>query len=427
MDNLDQILPAGADRRAISSSPSLTAQHEQQHAAIPLSLLCARCREVLSHPISSLFDGPHIDFDIDDFSETSKYCHLCAVLSTHSLVQAKTEAWSLCYDQESKMFTLYSHRFGHGGRDSASTMLSFLPATIKDGLPAVTLHREYHRFPLSVVSICPDLTDRCTSDEDSFKQIRRWLHECQKNHKLCSTGCAKSSFLPTRLIDISEHPRLIETGEMECGTQNTRYATLSHRWLPDSTTKLLRSNLGVCKQAIASHLLSRIFSDSIVAARRLGLNYIWIDALCIVQDDTEDWRRESSLMGLVYTNAFCNFGASYANQGLFHSRLRSELPVVHVNICWEGDAKPYYGFPYVVHADLDDVPLLQRGWVLQERLLSPRSIYFGTQLTWECLQLLASQIFPQGSPSFRGFNPQSTNSPVRLQNLVLQRKVEVLE
>lgn len=213
--------------------------------------------------------------------------------------------------------------------------------------------------------------------------------------------------------------------------------------MPNSKAKLLRSNFEALKQRIGSHLLTPVFQDSITTATRLGLQYVWIDALCIIQDDDEDWRRESSLMGLVYANAFCNLGASAAAEpgldgeacvvdsnssfkGLFASRNPSDFPVAHIGIRWEGTSRLYYGFPHFVRAYLDNTPLLKRGWVLQERLLSPRSIYFGKQLTWECPELLATQIFPEDSPGVRSPCPWNSNAPVRLQNLVLQRNSEAL-
>lgn len=59
--------------------------------------------------------------------------------------------------------------------------------------------------------------------------------------------------------------------------------------------------------------MPKTFQDAIIAARVLreqfGVNYISVDALCIIQDSEEDWEHESSIMGEIYTNLFCNFAA----------------------------------------------------------------------------------------------------------------------
>jgi hypothetical protein len=72
---------------------------------------------------------------------------------------------------------------------------------------------------------------------------------------------------------------------------------------------LLQSNIIELHQRINSCQLPPVLRDSVVVARQLGIDYVWMDALCIVQDDPEDWLREASLMGSVYRNASCNFGA----------------------------------------------------------------------------------------------------------------------
>jgi hypothetical protein len=392
---------------------------------------------------SSIWDESRVDFVLEDFMETAEYCHVCAALHKHSLCESGASSWSLCYDAESRMFVLYSHT-STVNYESRFPMLEFLPATKKDGLPAVELYKRYHGLGQSVVPISPDRTDRNTSDQASLNQIRFWLQQCEETHQLCQQvrgGPATPFFLPTRLIDIREQPKLIETKEGGIRHRKVRYATLSHRWLPGNNAKLLCSNLEAAKMAIDPSLLTPVFLDSIATAKRLGLDYIWVDALCIIQDDTEDWRRESSLMGLVYSNAYCNFGASAAaeprlgygplisdrgriGEGIFSTRSPSDLPVLYVNISWQGTTKPYYGIPHFVRAYLDDLPLLKRGWVFQERLLSPCSIYFGKQLSWECSELLASEIFPQGSPGARSTCPWNSNAPVRLFNLITQRSIK---
>lgn len=82
------------------------------------------------------------------------------------------------------------------------------------------------------------------------------------------------------------------------------YAALSHRWgRPGTTVCTTTANLDNRLEAISEAELSQLFQDAISTTRRLGLQYLWIDSLCILQDSHEDWERESVLMGDVYGNA----------------------------------------------------------------------------------------------------------------------------
>ncbi|KAF1963751.1 HET-domain-containing protein [Byssothecium circinans] len=145
-----------------------------------------------------------------------------------------------------------------------------------------------------------------------------------------------------------------------------RYATLTHRWVLHGTVKLLRENKEAFRERIDPDSLSLVFQEAIDAARRLDIRYLWIDALCIVQDDANDWQRESALMGQVYhsTSAFMLIPT-----------------IVHYNM-----------FGNFYREQLTD-----RGWVLQERLLSPRSVYFSKILKWECAEMSASETYPEGN------------------------------
>jgi hypothetical protein len=151
-------------------------------------------------------------------------------------------------------------------------------------------------------------------------------------------------------------------------------------------------------------------------ARRLGARYLWIDSLCIVQDDLEDWRNESSLMYEVYKNALCTIAATASSDsrgGLFYRRT-SLVPSAKFIDDWKGKIYEVFDLGLCI-TEIDSAPLQrvsvsystsgrlrlikQRAWVLQERLLSPRVIHFGRkQLFWECDELCACETFPAGLP-----------------------------
>jgi hypothetical protein len=269
-------------------------------------------------------------------------------------------------------------------------------------------------------TLCPLVRSEHTSDEVCFKQIQKWLQTCTLQHTMCqqTTSHNQTSYMPTRLISVHDKPHLVSTASETFRSRHVHYATLSHRWTKATTAKLLRSNSSEFLQKIHTTYLTPVFRDAINATRRLGLQYIWIDALCIVQDDPEDWTKEASAMNLVYKHAYCNLGASAAVNkevdatrtvalnaqgdtedtlgGLFTSRSASKHDMVHLSVTRREHSRAYYGFHEDLRPTLAHDRLMSRGWIFQERLLSPRSVYFGEQLTWECSELLANESFPEG-------------------------------
>lgn len=118
--------------------------------------------------------------------------------------------------------------------------------------------------------------------------VKNWLKECTMNHKACKHN--KSPQLPARVIDLGDGKtralRLVET-QQESGT----YVALSHCWGPESHQPLrtVAGNLESLKVKIPESQLNKTFLDAIEVCRHLGVRYLWIDSLCIIQDSLEDW------------------------------------------------------------------------------------------------------------------------------------------
>ena len=144
-----------------------------------------------------------------------------------------------------------------------------------------------------------------TGSPQAWAAAFSWHQECTGSHKACRRS--DPIYLPTRVIDVGKHvfsnPRLILGSELEPGT---KYATLSHCWGRSTQTRLLRSNLSSLRQKLPWKELSKTFKDVFKVTRYLGIRYLWIDSLCIIQDSPEDWARESSAMSKVYSNGYCN-------------------------------------------------------------------------------------------------------------------------
>lgn len=149
--------------------------------------------------------------------------------------------------------------------------------------------------------------------------------------------------------------------------------------------------------------LPPVFQDAIYITRRLGVRYLWIDAVCIVQDSSEDWRRQSSNMMSIYELCWLNISAtgSEVDPRCFlkrNSRLsrRARLPTSFSKITsiLGGSDEPIYAHlasKFYAKASYDGF-LSRRGWVMQERILSPRTVYFGNEeIFWECSTHAASE------------------------------------
>ena len=129
----------------------------------------------------------------------------------------------------------------------------------------------------------------------SRNYVSEWLRSCTTSHSQCRrTNTAEDDWYPTRPLDISSEdhqhnskapPRLIETAErMPSGP----YVTLSHRWASSGQQVLTTTN-NIEAFKVQVTMLPKTFRDAITVARRLGIRYLWIDSLCIVQDDSLDW------------------------------------------------------------------------------------------------------------------------------------------
>ncbi|KAG8158538.1 hypothetical protein KVR01_011660 [Diaporthe batatas] len=146
---------------------------------------------------------------------------------------------------------------------------------------------------------------------ENTSEICRVLGECTAN---CHPWEASS--LPTRLIDIgtgvSDLPRLALSSDILI-TAETKYAALSYCWgnKEDAKAQLKTetATLGDRLQGIALDTMTPAIRDAVELTRAVGLRYIWIDALCIIQDDPADWSYESGQMDRVFKNAYVTFCA----------------------------------------------------------------------------------------------------------------------
>ena len=217
---------------------------------------------------------------------------------------------------------------------------------------------------------------------------RKWLNDCIKNHDRCPRN--PPAHLPKRLIDVglnSTSIRLVEPHEI------TPYAALSHCWGGKQLLASTLSNLKLRKKSIDYENMPAVFQDAVTITRKLGLTYLWIDSLCIVQDSPLDWEIESSQMGRIYEGAQIVIAASVSPNSEASFLTRYETPVSHpLELKYkrrDGHCSTVKARPHIYH-NLE--PLETRAWAFQEQWLSTRLLrYTAHEVIWNCKTKIACE------------------------------------
>ena len=174
---------------------------------------------------------------------------------------------------------------------------------------------------LEVVRTEQDYTHRERSasylncSDATLVRIAQWMEECLTSHTTCfdiQTVAATRSILPLRLLDLAPalDASFIRLQSSEPLSIHTVYVTLSHCWGGHSKTALTSSSLATFQAGIHLSTLPRTFQDAAILTRKLGIRYLWIDALCIIQDSVQEWSHEASLMGDIYANSSLTLSAT---------------------------------------------------------------------------------------------------------------------
>jgi hypothetical protein len=199
---------------------------------------------------------------------------------------------------------------------------------------------------------------------------RLWIATCLSDHKaMCSID--QPTTLPTRVLRIDGPEKValhISGGEY------ASYVCLSHCW-GDKTISLLRTTTATLEQfqsGIPWEVLPKTFREAIHVTQQLGLQYLWIDSLCIIQDSEEDWRHEGSMMADIYELAHVTLAATKppnADSGLFSdsraSHLSRQMKLDSIDMRMENAVDTVHFREKLPH-NLSGGPLhplLSRGWV----------------------------------------------------------------
>ncbi|KAK3369591.1 heterokaryon incompatibility protein-domain-containing protein [Lasiosphaeria ovina] len=200
-----------------------------------------------------------------------------------------------------------------------------------------------------------------------------------------SSAEPQAPLLPTRYIHVDSNPPQLRIASPD---ERGFYIALSHCWGTSRPLTTTTATLPNRMFGIPLSKMPRTFRDAVLVARELGIEYLWIDSLCILQDSGSDWEIESARMGAVYGNAFLTISAGAAadsEEGLFKKRSVPPGPPVEVR-CNDSNFESIY----VDYMPIDtpfEVPQAtdSRAWCYQEMALSPRVLVYGREmLGWLC-------------------------------------------
>jgi cbb3-type cytochrome oxidase subunit 1 len=158
------------------------------------------------------------------------------------------------------------------------------------------------------------------SDEEvALLRARSWIDKCttSPSHAICRVQVTERT-LPARFIHIPKdlHDICLHKAESIQTFHGLRYATLTHCWGVSAAPLLAtKGNLDQMYQRIPFNALGKTFQDAISICQRLGLHYLWIDSLCIVQDDDSDWQNQAAAMGNIFAGCTINIVASASENG----------------------------------------------------------------------------------------------------------------
>ncbi|KAK3366182.1 heterokaryon incompatibility protein-domain-containing protein [Lasiosphaeria ovina] len=245
------------------------------------------------------------------------------------------------------------HKSGGGGPTSAS-----FESLGSIGTQAAA-ESHAHVLPVAVVP------DEYPFSGDAIGLARKWLFDCLHSHYECRAMSLECP-LPKRVLDLQRNTVSLHiSSEGETG----EYATLSYCWgTSGNSLRTAIANLQEHCDGIRLESLPETPRDAVQLARRLGIRYLWIDALCIIQegDGGKDWSEQACKMTAIYQDGVLNIsavGGHDCNSGL---RPRSSLVV--------------------------NGPLCTRGWAFQERLVSPATLHFtDLGMIWECCDAMKGE------------------------------------
>ncbi|RAH53288.1 HET-domain-containing protein [Aspergillus piperis CBS 112811] len=227
----------------------------------------------------------------------------------------------------------------------------------------------------------------------------KWLRNCHKKHMQCDMLEDRPPFFPTRVIDVGKPNRRPHLHVSRIG-ETAKWMALSYCWGGDSRFTLNSSSFDDLRSGWSLAGFPATLRDAVLVTRALGIRYLWVDSLCIFQDDPSDWEAEASKMSSVYKHAAVTIAATSARTAE-DGFLDKRAPYFSSHFPWRRQC--HQGSGSVQHVSRVDPVVFQshrqfyhqeplrhsrwatRGWTLQEELLSKRLLYYTEEeMIWRC-------------------------------------------
>ncbi|KAH7134989.1 heterokaryon incompatibility protein-domain-containing protein [Dendryphion nanum] len=330
-----------------------------------------------------------------DFLQAAKTCRLCALILSEMQDTTREDYWKT---------TQLGIRFTAYGKSMLEVTCVEMKKQAK--LNVGMNHEDLLRAPSSS---CNLFTTRLISPQAgsprNISTIEQWLSICKNTHKKCTLNSTNltdppTRHLPTRVLDVGSIGSPFIHLDLPLDTDTAPYAALTYCWGLGNTYTTTNENLSqhLSPSGIKIADLPATLRDAVELTRLLGIKYVWIDALCIIQQDRDDWIREAATMNTVYSRALLTISATAtfsASDGIFKQRPKkldqfAELPWPQDN---NQDPLSIIIAPrFQGDAEIATLPHSNRGWTFQERALSSRVVHFGTeQCYWECRELCTAE------------------------------------
>jgi hypothetical protein len=263
--------------------------------------------------------------------------------------------------------------------------------------------------PLDFGKEVREITNRCRNGPEMVGLeldglAKAWINDCARSHPLCPKP--QDAILPTRLLDVGDSTESLEGLHLVVPGKVTKgkWIALSYCWGKNNetyqtTTKNLEDHL----RQIPVEKLPLTIQDAVHVTRSLDIRYLWVDALCIIQDSDEDWQAEAAKMMNVYGNAYATIAANTggnANSGLYIDRNLLESRPCEMKFR-EPDGKKLVRYRWIHPPRMPwgtvvkSGNLQKRGWALQETCIAVRVIYYDENgLFWQCRQGIRQERVP---------------------------------
>ncbi|KAH8660402.1 heterokaryon incompatibility protein-domain-containing protein [Xylariales sp. PMI_506] len=279
-----------------------------------------------------------------------------------------------------------------------------------------------HDLARSADLLSHSIVSDTTWSNETWNKIITWIDRCRHDCKcLWDLGSDAWNYAPSRLIDVGENGDTVVHLRVKAEIGNPApYIALSYCWGGVEGHRLYDKNIQwdngpstedieyeSARNGIIVESLPKTFRDAIQITRRLGVRYLWVDSLCIIQNSWEDWEPAAKSMLSVYSMAYLTFaadGSKDSKGGLGLNRKPSLANPVVLAPEWDKEILHGHDTFVLIPADfwkhlVSESFVGRRSWTLQERYLSRVVIHFGlTQVAFECCHSEYCETFPSGLP-----------------------------